>query len=399
MTQGEYALVTINGGSSTVKFAVFAAKGSLRRRFFGAIERIGTSDTSFAVTYTSEQRIERHPIDAANHQQAAEHLAQWLHKELGDTAIVAIGHRVVHGGADLIDHQIVTAELLEQLRRAEPLDLAHLPREIAFIEVFQNRFVGVPEVVCLDTAFFRDLPRVSQLLPVPRKYLRTGVRRLGFHGLSYTYLMSQLQSLAPLQANGRLILAHLGSGASMAALRAGKPIDTSMGFTPTAGLVMGTRPGDIDPGLLIYLMQLERMSPQEADDFVNNHCGLVALSEGTSDMRDLLLRRATDPRAAEAVALFCYQAKKYIGAYAAALGGLDAVIFTGGIGEHSAEARAEICEGLGFLGIRLDLLRNAASAALISADGSAVAVHVIPTDEETVIATIAQRLVGNGVKQ
>jgi len=245
----------------------------------------------------------------------------------------------------------------------------------------------VPQVACFDTAFHREMPLVAQMLPIPRSYHAAGVRRFGFHGLSYTYLMSELERVAgPEAADGRVILAHLGSGASMAAVHRRKPIETTMGFTPTAGLMMATRPGDLDPGLLVYMMRVEKMRPDEADEFISHRCGLIGVSETTSDMHDLLEARATDHRAAEAVALFCYQVKKWTGALAAALGGVDTLIFAGGIGERAVQVRAEICDGLGFLGIRLDPQRNNAGAPLISDQSAPVAVRVMHTDEERVIA-------------
>jgi acetate kinase len=233
------------------------------------------------------------------------------------------------------------------------------------------------------------MPRIAQLLPIPRHYLNAGVRRFGFHGLSYTYLMGQLATVAGEQvANGRVILAHLGSGASMAAVHNGKPIDTTMAFTPTSGLVMGTRPGDLDPGLMVYLMKDQKLSADDMDKFISQQCGLIGVSETSSDMRDLLTARATDPRAAEAVQLFCYQAGKNLCAMTSALGGLDTIVFAGGIGEHSPEVRAIICDGLAFLGLKLDPAKNAAGCDLVSAETSRVAVRIIPTDEEIVITRI-----------
>jgi len=272
----------------------------------------------------------------------------------------------------------------------EPLDLAHLPREIAMIEAFEAHFPSVRQVACFDTAFHRDLPRVAQLLPIPRRYDRAGVRRLGFHGLSYTYLMEELGRLGA--DGGRIVLAHLGSGASMAAVKDGRPVDTSMAFTAMAGLVMGTRCGDLDPGFLVYLMREEKLGADQIDDFISKQCGLLGVSETSPDMHELIGRRTTDTRAAEAVELFCYQARKQIGAYAAALDGLDSLVFAGGIGEHSPEVRSEICLGLGFLGVEIDPDANAANSVLISTSDSRVSVRVIPTDEEIVIARIVLRL-------
>jgi acetate kinase len=246
---------------------------------------------------------------------------------------------------------------------------------------------GVPQVVCFDTAFHHDLPRRARLLPVPLRYEAQGVRRYGFHGLSYSFLLGEVSRLAGGDAaRGRIILAHLGSGASMAAVYEGRPIDTTMAFTPAAGLVMGTRCGDIDPGFLVYVMRSQGASAQAIDELVNSQSGLLGLSETSSDMRDILDREQSDPRAHDAIDVFCYQAKKWIGGLSAALGGLDLLVFSGGIGENSPQVRARICRGLEFLGIRLDDARNEQGADLISLDAAPVAVRVIRTDEELVIA-------------
>jgi acetate kinase len=236
------------------------------------------------------------------------------------------------------------------------------------------------------------MPRVARILPIPRRYDEAGVQRYGFHGLSYAYLMKELRRLAPHEVDGRIILAHLGNGASMAAVRGGKSIDTSMGFTPTAGLPMSTRSGDLDPGLLSYLSRTEGMTVEQFHTMVNQQSGLLGVSETSSDLRDLLASESNDPRAAEAVGLFCYQTKKWTGSFAAALGGLDTLVFSGGIGENSGVVRARICEGLGFLGIVLDEARNLAGATVISREGSGVTVRVIPTDEESEIASSVHQL-------
>lgn len=380
-------VLTINGGSSTIKFAVYTQGESPQRLLKGQIENIGQPGT--VLTASTPDGSDTSPIEAADHRGAALALIDWLTGSNAHVELAAISHRVVHGGLHLNQHQLVTPALLDELRRMQPLDLTHLPLEISLIEAFQERFRDVPQVACFDSAFHRNLPRVAQLLPIPRRYWEEGVRRLGFHGLSYTYLMGELQRVAgEAAANGRVILAHLGSGASMAAVRAGEPIDTTMAFTPAAGLMMGTRPGDLDPGLLVYLMRVEKMTPAQMDDFVSHCCGLAGVSDTTSDVRALTARRGTDPRAAEALDLFCYQAKKWLGAYAAALGGVETLVFSGGIGEHSPDVRAAICNGLEFLGLRLDPGLNAASAPVISAADSRVTVRVIPTDEEAVMARI-----------
>jgi acetate kinase len=279
------------------------------------------------------------------------------------------------------------------LRRITPYDPEHLPLEIELMEAFRKRHPALPQVACFDTAFHRTMPRVASLLPIPRRYEAAGVRRYGFHGLSYEFLVEELTRLGdPAATKGRVILAHLGNGASVAAVRDGKSIDTSMGFTPTAGLVMGSRSGDLDPGLVSYMASTEQMSAKQFQNMVNHESGLLGVSETSSDMRDLLEHETQDIRAAEAVALFCYQAKKWIGAYAAALGGLDTLVFAGGIGENAPPVRARICEGLGFLGIELDETRNAATEAVISADAGRVTVRVIPTDEELMIARSVCRI-------
>ncbi|HTW95609.1 MAG TPA: acetate/propionate family kinase [Tepidisphaeraceae bacterium] len=385
-------ILTVNGGSSSIKFALFSPADPPRRLFDGQIERIGQDGTRLVINDGKGAAPDAEPIVAGTYRHAALELIRFIRQRVGD-GIAGIGHRVVHGGIHLVDHQLVTPELIAELRRTQPLDLAHLPREIALIEAFREAFPGVAQVACFDTAFHRDLPRVASILPIPRHFHDEGIRRFGFHGLSFTYLMRKLASLAGAEAaGGRVILAHLGSGASMAAVSEGKPIDTTMAFTPTAGLVMGTRPGDIDPGLLVYLMRVRKMGPDQMDEFISRQCGLLGISETSFDMRDLLERRAKDQRAADAVDIFCYQAKKFIGALAAALGGLDILIFSGGIGEHAAEARAGICGGLEFLGLQIDPDRNRDHAGVISSDASRVCVRVIATDEELIIAQAVQLL-------
>ena len=380
-------LITINGGSSTIKVAVFDAGAEPVRLLSGVVERIGSADATFIVKRADGETIARLAIGASDHDEAAERVAEWLAGHVHKTTLRGIGHRIVHGGLRLTDHAALTDEVMAELRRARSLDRTHLPREIALIEVIERRFAGVPQVACFDTEFHRDMPRVAKLLPIPRRYDDAGVRRLGFHGLSYRYLIDELRRVAgDVEADGKVILAHLGSGASMSALRCGKPIDTTMGFTPSSGLVMGTRPGDLDPGLLSYLMRAERLTALEIDEFVNARCGLLGVSETSGDMRDLIARREDDVRAAEAVELFCHQAKKSIGALVAVLGGLDALVFAGGIGERSPAVRDGICRDLGFLGLQLDAEANRRSAAVISTRDSRVVVRVIPTDEEVVIA-------------
>jgi acetate kinase len=285
--------------------------------------------------------------------------------------------------------------MIEELRALSPFDPDHMPEEILLAQAFHRRFPDLPQVACFDTAFHHDQPRVARLLPIPRRYEAKGVRRYGFHGLSYEFLMAELERLGdPAAKNGRVILAHLGSGASLAAVHDGKSVDTSMSFTPAAGIPMSTRSGDLDPGLVWYLARSEKMDPQQFNEMVNSQSGLLGISETSSDMHDLLDRETYDVRAAEAVALFCYQTKKWIGSFAAALGGLDTLVFAAGIGENAPAVRARICDGLGFLGIQLEEKRNAANEGVISAVAGRVTVRVIPTDEEITIAKNVSCILG-----
>jgi acetate kinase len=323
---------------------------------------------------------------------------EWIEEHSGCDALTAVGHRVVHGGPKYRQPQRVTAEMVEELHRLSPFDPEHLPLEIELIEAFRQRHPTLPQVACFDTAFHRTMPRVASLLPIPRRYEAAGVHRYGFHGLSYEFLMEELARLGDAAATkGRVILAHLGNGASLAAVRGGRSIDTSMGFTPTAGLVMSSRSGDLDPGLVSYLARTEQMSATQFQEMVNHASGLLGVSETSSDMRDLLDRETQDVRAAEAVALFCYQAKKWIGAFAAALGGLGTLVFAGGIGESAPLIRERICDGLGFLGIELNQQRNAKNAPLISPDAGRVKVRVIRTDEAVMIAKSTIRVLNLGL--
>ena len=392
-SRGRSSLLAINVGSSSLKFAVFAADEPTERIATGRVEKIGRPDASWSATEVGGS-AESREIDAADLGGAVSALFDWLGRTGHLGSLRGVGHRVVHGGPGYSEPERVTPELIAELHRLVPLDPDHLAGEIAAIEAFRGHDPALPQVACFDTAFHRDMPRVAQLLAIPRRFAAEGVRRYGFHGLSYAFLMEALGKVAGAEAaNGRVILAHLGSGASLAAVRGGKSVDTTMGFTPAAGLVMGTRTGDIDPGLVRFLMRSGAMTAEQFDHMVNRESGLLGVSETSPDLRDLLARRATDPRAAEAVDLFCQRAKQGIGAFAATLGGLDTLVFSGGIGEHSPEARRQICEGLGFLGIGLDAGRNAANAPVISEDPARVAVRVIPTDEEVMIAGATARLV------
>ncbi len=386
------SLLTINGGSSSIRFALYAVDHSLRLMARGKLERIGLSGANLSVNDATGTTVAHRDIDAAEHGTEVSILLNWLEAQPAFTAVKAVGHRVVHGMTHSAPER-VTPVLLNELRRIVPFDPEHLPREIELIDAIQKRHPDLPQVACFDTAFHRSMPRVAKLLPIPRRYQAAGVERYGFHGLSYAYLMEELVRLGdPAATQGRVILAHLGNGASVAAVRDGKSIDTSMGFTPTSGLMMSTRTGDLDPGLVYYLAQTEHMNATQFQQLVNHESGLLGVSGISADMRDLLACETDDVRAAEAVALFCYQAKKWIGSCAAVLGGVDTLVFTGGIGENAALVRARICEGMGFIGIDLDDVQNAADAPLVSNDASRVAVRVINSDEELMIARSVDRL-------
>jgi acetate kinase len=387
-------VLTLNGGSSSIRFAIFEAGQPRRRLLQGNLERIGSKDASLTVQQGTESKPVRIETAIGAAATAAGFLLDWLESQPLFKTIDGVGHRVVHGMLHTQPER-VTAALLQELKSNIPFDPEHLPRELELIEALGRRLPRLPQVVCFDTAFHRSMPLVATQLPIPRRFADKGVQRYGFHGLSYTYLMQELVRLKdPAAARGRVILAHLGSGASLAAVRDGVCIDTSMGFTPTAGLVMGTRSGDLDPGLMTFLQLTDAMTAMQFQTMVNHESGLLGVSQSSADVRDLLACESVDPRAAQALGLFCYQAKKWIGSFAAALGGLDTLVFSGGIGEHAAAVRARICDGLAFLGIEIDPNANARNAQRISAESAAATVRVIRTDEESVIADFCIALLG-----
>jgi acetate kinase len=392
-------ILTINGGSSSLKFALFERTDPTASRASGRLDRIGLDNARWIVDQAGAGRSGRAEdvrVVVPDQKAAVRLLIDWLERSVGFVEIIAIGHRIVHGGNRYYRPERVTEKMIEDLRKISLYDPDHLPGEIELIEAFRNRDPNLPQVACFDTAFHHDMPRVAQIVPIPRRFEASGVRRYGFHGLSYEYLMEELFRVAgPEEAGGRVILAHLGAGASMAAVHAGRSIDTTMGFTPASGLVMGTRSGDLDPGLVRFLSRAEGMTADQFDSLVNHQSGLLGVSEISSDVRDLLARQNTDVRAAEAIELFSYQAMKWIGAFAAALGGVDTLVFAGGIGENAPEIRRRICAGLGFLGIALDECRNASGGFQISTDQSRAKVRVIRTDEELMIARSVARILDN----
>ena len=396
MVSANSRILTINGGSSSIKFALFETGETLQQIAAGGIDRIGLKPT-FQVKGQNQADDILRSVAAPDHTAAVGVLMNWIKECGGRDLLSAVGHRVVHGGAKYSKPQQINAEILEDLRRLSPFDPEHLPEEILLIETFCRHLPNLPQVACFDTAFHHDLPRVARLLPIPRRYEALGIRRYGFHGLSYAYLIDELVRLGdPAATKGRVVLAHLGNGASLAAVRDGKSMDTSMCLTPSAGVPMSTRSGDLDPCLIGYMARTEQMSVKQYEEMVNFKSGLLGMSETSSDMRDLLEYERQDVRAADAIALFCYQVKKWIGAFAAALGGLDTLVFAGGIGENAPTVRARICEGLEFLGIELNRMRNVEHAQVISPNSGRVKVRVIHTDEERMIARSVVRVLNLG---
>lgn len=355
-------ILSINGGSSSIKFALFEKKQKLTLVLKGEIERIGLSKSTFHVKDHFSKLLTR-----ASYQNAIDTLIEWIFEQNKLAPITAIGHRIVHGGPKYYKPQIITEEILKELSQLTPFDPEHLPNEILLIKSFQSKFPNLPQIACFDTAFHHNLPNVAKLIPIPRKYEALGIRRYGFHGLSYEFLLKELTRLEGSNTSkGRVIFLHLGSGVSLSAVCNEKPIDTSMSFTPSSGVPMSTRSGDLDPGLHSYLASIENLTIEGFHEMVNFKSGLLGLSETSSDIRDLLEIEKKDTKASEAISLFCYQIKKWIGAFAASLGGVDTLVFSGGIGENSAEIRKRICKGLEFLGIELEENQNRINGAIIS---------------------------------
>jgi acetate kinase len=361
------ALLAINGGSSSLKFASFSADSTLERLAAGSMHHTPGAGAP--------------PVD-------------WLAQQVDFRGVVATGHRIVLS-ADRPPGEPVTAALIELLREACTQDPDHLPAQLALIEAIAERYPGLPQFVCHDAAFHATMPPVARMLPIPRRFVVSGIQRYGFHGLSCSYLMQALAQVGGIdEADGRVILAHLGGGASLTAVHHGLSVDTSMGYTPAGGVIMGTRPGDLDPGLALALMQHDNLTAAAFDAMINRDSGLIGVSGTTGDMRELLARQTDDPHAAAAVSLFCYQVRKWVGAFTAVLGGVDTLVFSGGIGENVPEIRARSCQNLGFLGIEIDAERNAANAPIISRGESGTTVRVIATDEERMIAQAVWKEIG-----
>jgi acetate kinase len=390
----DYALV-LNAGSSSLKFCVYARapEAAWRLEARGQVEGIGTAPRLSAKDGAGALLVDQKlGAEVRDGRAALDALAAWLRGRFEGARVLGVGHRVVHGGARFTGPTIVAPGVLEELRALVPLAPLHQPHNVAAIEAASERLPGVPQVACFDTSFHRGQPAVAELVPLPRELCRSGVQRYGFHGLSYEYVASVLPEVAPEIAHGRVVVAHLGSGASACALRDGRSLDSSFGFTALDGLCMGTRPGALDPGVVLYLFQTLGLSVAEVEAILYKQSGLLGISGTSNDMRDLL--GSAEPGARLAVDYFVYQAAKQIGALAAVLGGLDALVFTAGIGENSPEIRRRIGEACGWLGVEIDAEANAAKRPRISKAAGRVSAWVVPTNEELMIARHTGRLLG-----
>ncbi|HQR07161.1 MAG TPA: acetate/propionate family kinase [Gemmatales bacterium] len=390
----DFALV-LNAGSSSLKFCVYRRHPGdhWHLDLSGQIEGIGTSPRLSAKdsTHTKVEDQLLPPL-VSNGRLALDALAAWLRGKYGQAKLLGVGHRVVHGGAHFAQPIIVTKEVLADLQKLIPLAPLHQPYNLAAIEAIFERMPEVPQVACFDTAFHRGQPAVAELVPLPHDITKAGVQRYGFHGLSYEYIASIMPTVAPEIAHGKVIVAHLGSGASLCALKNGKSTDSSLGFTALDGICMGTRPGSVDPGVILYLFQGLNLSAKQVEDILYKKSGLLGISGISNDMRNLLT--SNEPRAKLAIDYFVYRAAKEIGALTAALGGIDGLVFTAGIGENSAEIRKRICEASSWLGIDFDAVANEKRGPHISRMGSKVSAWVIPTNEELMIARHTGRLLG-----
>ena len=388
----DYALV-LNAGSSSLKFCVFERPPgeSWHLEARGQVEGIGTSPR-LCVKDAVGETLANQDVAVRDAHEALDTLAAWLRSKYDRSRLLGVGHRVVHGGPRFAGPTILNTDVLRELHQLVPLAPLHQPYNLAAIEAVFERLPGVPQVACFDTSFHRGQPAVAELIPFPRELRQQGLQRYGFHGLSYEYIASVLPQVAPEIAGGRVIVAHLGSGSSLCALKKGKSVDSTLGFTALDGLCMGTRPGSIDPGVILHLFQSLKLSAKEVETLLYKKSGLLGISGISNDMRDLLGRN--EPAARLAVDYFVYRAAKEIGALTAALGGLDALVFTAGIGENSPEIRKRICESSAWLGIELDQDANLKPLPRISASRSKTSVWVLPTNEELMIARHTGALLG-----
>ena len=387
-------ILTLNRGSATLKAALYDVNPEIKPALSIKIDRIDFPGTQITIKDGAGKMLLESSPPRADSEATLQLVFNWLDSHNFLANLLAAGHRLVHGGVQFQEPVTITPQVLAELEKLTPLDPDHLPAALGVICFVAKKLTGVPQIGCFDTAFHRSLPKVARMYALPREYFEEGVMRFGFHGLSYEYILDELRRLDGALADGRVIIAHLGNGASMVAVRNGESADTSMGFTPLEGLVMGTRSGDVDPGALLYLLGHGKMAAADLDECLNKRSGLLGVSGSSEDMRDLLEKSSRDKHAAEAVELFCYRAKKYLGAYAAALGGVDVVVFAGGIGEKAAPVRQKICEGLEFLGIQLNPQRNQGNESVISSASSRVKVRVIETNEDLTIVRHVLRQIG-----
>lgn len=386
-------ILCINCGSSSLKFRIFNSR-SLKMECEGRIDHIGNLESSFQIIDQAGKFL----INSTGHFQnvaaAINDIISWLKINVKKYPLVAVGHRLIQGGPEHRAPEIITPELLDILKRQIYLAPNHLPDEINAIHSFKTAFKSIVHVACYDTLFHRNMPACAKYYPLPAEYADKGLIKYGFHGLSYEYVMKKLGSKIPAAKRRKIIIAHLGNGASMVAVKNGIGIETTMGISPIGGLIMGTRSGDLDPGVLLFLLKEGHLTPDGLDDLLSKHSGLKAIG-GTNDVQELLINESKDPKAKLALSVFCYTAQKYIGALAAAMGGLDMLIFTGGIGENSPVIRDRICEDLEFLGIAIDPQSNQTSSEVISPLSNKVQVWVIPTNEEWMIAHHTSNFIDN----
>src|SRR5580692_10027576 len=395
MASQQQRILTMNRGSATLKSTLYEVGARNEALLSIAVTYTGAASAHLKIADATGASLLDSQVKGKDSNAVLEAMFAWLDEYQYLSGLKAAGHRLVHGGACYTQPQRITPKFLSALKKLVPLDPDHLPAAIKGIQFVARKFPKLPQVACFDTAFHSPLPAVAKMYALPRRLYDAGIRRYGFHGLSFEYIVGELRKLDAKLAAGRVIIAHLGSGASIVALQNGQSMDTSMGFTPLEGLVMSARSGDVDPGLLLYLLAQKKRSAKQAGALLNKQSGLLGVSGTTGDMRTLLEKAKQDPHAAEAVDLFCYRARKYIGAYAAALGGLDALVFSGGIGERAPAIRANICNGLDFLGSRLDGKQNEANAPLISTKDSRVNVRVIQTNEDLMIVQHVVAVLGH----
>ena len=386
-------IIALNTGSSSIKFAWYEIGETEHLIFSGSLTKIGDRNGMFSVQDDQGISLSSESVAAQNHDAACDYVFSWIMSQSEGSKPDAVGHRIVHGGPLYSTPQIVTSELITSLESLSPYAPEHLPQAIKAVRHVARLFPETLQVTCFDTSFHSTMPAVAKLYALPESIRKEGVQRYGFHGLSYEYILIELKRQLGAQAvKKRIILAHLGHGASMAAVKNGKSIETTMGFSPAGGLVMSTRSGDLDPGVILFLLQQNKMTPAAIKEMVNRQSGLIGVSGSTDDMRDLLKVKEVDDSAKQAIELFCYQARKYIGTLSVVLGGLDSLVFTGGIGEHSSEIRSRICAGLEFLGIRVDEEKNRINSTIISPENGQVDIRIIKTNEELMIARHTMRI-------